>query len=149
MARGALRIKPGFAPKHYSWVDVGALCLAILAAAASLPEGERHGPFYPCAEETITDLDLLGTAADVIGAKGFTLPVPQAVIGLASLAVDAIPAWRKAVPSLGIDRVREMLSDRWVCDAAPFSQAFGWRQRTTLRETLLEAFHWLRIRGIV
>jgi len=81
---------------------------------------------------------LIATAAEVIGSKGITLAVPQRAIRMASLAVDAVPAWRAAAPSLGIDRVREILPDRWVCDATPFREAFGWNQTMTLRETLSE-----------
>ena len=149
MARGPLRIKPGFASKHYSWIAVGALCDAILAAASDPAVGERHGPFYLGSEGTITDSELIATAASVIGAKGFTIPVPQAAIRLASLAVNAVPAWRDAAPSLGIDRVREMLPDRWVCDAAPFREAFGWTQRESLGETLAETAGWLKARGTI
>jgi len=147
MARGAVRIKPGFAKKHYSWIEVGALCDAILAAAANPGESERHGPLYLGATGTITDEELIGTAAEVIGSRGITLPVPQAVIRIASLAVDAVPAWRSAAPSLGIDRVREILPNRWVCDATPFRNAFGWNQKKSLRETLSETATWLKTQG--
>ena len=147
MARGLLRIKPGFVRKHYSWIAVGALCDAILAAASDPIAGERHGPFYLGNDETITDAELIATAASVMGANGFTLPVPQVAIRMASLAVNAVPAWRDAAPSLGIDRVREMLPDRWVCDAAPFREAFGWTQRESLEETLAETAGWLKAQG--
>ena len=147
MARGAVRMKPGFTPKHYSWIDVDALCSAILAVCANPAEGERHGPLYLGSEGTITDSELIATAAEVMGAGGITLPVPQAAIRLASLAVDAVPAWRVAAPSLGIDRVREILPDRWVCDAGPFAHAFGWSHEASLRETLAETAAWLKAQG--
>ena len=147
MARGVVRIKPGFAKKHYSWIEVGALCNAILVVASNPGESERHGPLYLGATGTITDEELIGTAAEVIGARGITLPVPQAAIRIASLAVDAIPTWRSAAPSLGIDRVREILPSRWVCDATPFRTAFGWSHRATLRETLAETAGWLMQHG--
>jgi nucleoside-diphosphate-sugar epimerase len=147
MARGAVRIKPGFSPKCYSWIEVGALCDAILAAAQNPGECERHGPLYLGGEEIITDAELIGTAAEVIGSKGITLPVPQAAIRIASLAVDAVPEWRAAAPSLGIDRVREILPGRWVCDGKPFADQFGWHQPKNLRETLTETAAWLKGQG--
>lgn len=147
MADGPIRIKPGFVIKHYSWIDVGALCGAILAVASHPEEAERHGPLYLGSSDTITDLDLIGTAASVIGARGLTLPLPQAAIRLASLVVDTVPAWRAAAPSLGIDRVREILPNRWVCDAEPFRTAFGWHQDASLRETLLATADWLQRQG--
>jgi len=147
MARGAVRIKPGFTPKYYSWIEVGALCEAILASSSNPEECERHGPLYLGSVQTITDLELIATAGDVIGSKGMLVPLPQAVVRIASLAVDAVPAWRAAAPSLGIDRVREILPDRWVCDATPFRISFGWSQQATLRETLAETAGWLMQQG--
>jgi len=46
MARGPVRIKPGLGSKHYSWIEVGALCDAVLKAAADPEKGEQHGPLY-------------------------------------------------------------------------------------------------------
>lgn len=146
MARGAVRVKPGFAPKHYSWIDVDDLCGAILAAAGT-GEWEQHGPFYLGSEGTITDAELIATAAEVIHARGVTLSVPQAAIRLASLVIDAVPAWRAAAPSLGRDRVREILPARWVSDGEPFSRQFGWRPAKSLRQTLAETAAWLRKEG--
>lgn len=146
MARGAVRVKPGFAPKHYSWIDVGDLCGAILTAS-SRPEWEQHGPFYLGSEGTITDEELIATAAGVINARGITLSVPQMAIRLASLAIDAVPAWRAAAPSLGRDRVREILPPRWVCDSSPFSEHFGWRASGNLGKTLAETAAWLKQQG--
>lgn len=147
MARGPVRIKPGFTPKHYSWIEVGALCDAILSAASDPQECERHGPLYLGGEGTITDDELITTAAEVIGSRGVTLAVPHALIRIASLAVDAVPAWRAAAPSLGIDRVREILPERWVCDSTIFREAFGWTQGESLKETLAKTATWLEEQG--
>ena len=147
MAAGPIRIKPGFRAKRYSWIDVGDLCSAILAVAADPSMAERHGPLYLGAGSIITDHELIGTAARVIGARGATIPVPQALIRLASLAVDAVPSWRASAPSLGVDRVREILPDRWVCDARPFAETFGWMASRSLDQTLGATADWLRLRG--
>ena len=108
---------------------------------------ERHGPLYLGAGSIITDHELIGTAARVIGARGATIPLPQALIRLASLAVDAVPSWRASAPSLGVDRVREILPDRWVCDARPFAETFGWMASRSLDQTLGATADWLRLRG--
>ena len=146
MARGPVRVKPGFSPKHYSWVDVGDLCNAILSASDT-GDWEKHGPFYLGSEQLITDNELIATAAKVIGAKGLTLSVPQIAIRLASLVIDAVPAWRAAAPSLGRDRVREIFPSRWVCDGTPFADQFGWRASKGLRQTLSETAGWLKDQG--
>jgi nucleoside-diphosphate-sugar epimerase len=148
MAKGAVRIKPGFAAKHYSWIDVDDLCRAILAVLSSdWDRVGQYGPFYLGSEGKITDSELIATAAEVIKAKGVTLSAPQLLIRLASLAIDAVPAWRAAAPSLGRDRVREILPFRWVCDEAPFSGNFGWKPSKNLRETLVATAAWLKNEG--
>jgi len=145
MARGLVRLKPGFVPKHYSWIDVDDLCDAILAAALVAPaDWEKHGPFYLGSGITISDSKLIATAAGVIQARGITLSLPHALIQLASLMIDAVPAWRTAAPSLGRDRVREILPDRWVCDPSPFSECFNWNSRGNLESTLRSTSDWLK-----
>ncbi len=150
MARGLVRVKSGFSPKTYSWVDVGDLCDAILKAALVAPaDWESHGPFYLGSGTTITDSELMATAARVIEARGITLSVPQAVIQLTSLVLDAIPAWRAALPSLGRDRVREILPDRWVCEGKLFDEQFAWKpsSRGNLETTLRSTAEWLKKQG--
>lgn len=148
MAAGAVRIKPGFSPKHYSWIGVGDLCGAILAVAAA-ETWEDQGPFYLGSDQLITDNGLIATAAEVLGAGGITLPVPQLAIQVASRFIDAVPALRAAVPSLGRDRVREILPDRWVCDPIPFAEHYGWRAVDNLRQTIGETADWLKARGSI
>jgi len=91
MAAGAIRVKPGFKAKQYSWIDVEDLCDAILASALVAPaDWEKYGPFYLGSGSTITDSELISTAAQVIGAQGVTLSLPQVLIQLASLVIDAV-----------------------------------------------------------
>ena len=114
--------------------------------AASISQWpDHHKPFYLTGREVITDAQLLCTAAEVIDAQGVTFPVPQAVIQMLSLILDAIPSWREAVPSLGRDRVREILPDRWVCDGGRFVEVFDWQPRKGLSETLRATAEWLKI----
>lgn len=145
MARGRVRLKPGFREKHYSWIAVSDLCEALLTMAHSpWPINQHHhGPFYLTASATITDRELLDTAAEVIKVRGIMIPLPHAVIQLASMILDANPAWRSAVPSLGQDRVREILPDRWVCDESEFTKNFDWKATANLSETLRLTAHWL------
>ena len=148
MAKGIVRIKPGFTSKRYSWIDVDDLCRASLAVLfTDWDRVGQYGPFYLGSGETITDSELIATAAEVIGARGITLPSPQLAIRIASLVIDAVPAWRAAAPSLGRDRVREILPPRWVCDGSPFSEQFGWKASKNLRQSLAETAVWLQQQG--
>lgn len=146
MARGMLRVKPGLRPKHYSWIAVEDLCAALLIVSLA-PWPTEQKPFYLTAEEIITDVELLATAGDVLGARGVTLPLPHAVIQGISRVLDSIPAWRDAVPSLGPDRVREILPDRWVSDGSSFAEAFDWKARRGLAETLRATADYLKSQG--
>ncbi|MEI6322049.1 MAG: NAD(P)-dependent oxidoreductase [bacterium] len=145
MAKGVVRVKPGFQPKQYSWIAVDDLCDALLAAAMSQWPDDRK-PFYLTGSGSITDTMLLATAAEVIAARGITLPLPHAVIQGVSILLDSIPALREAVPSLGRDRVREILPNRWVCDGSEFAKAFDWKPRRGFAETLKATAEWLKNR---
>jgi nucleoside-diphosphate-sugar epimerase len=134
MAKGFLRVKPGLRPKHYSWIAVEDLCEALLSAASN--DWAHPKPLYLASDQTITDAQLLATAAEVIRAKGLTLPLPHAVIRGISRVLDLHPSWREAVPSLGLDRVREILPERWVCESGHFGTCFDWKPRRELAETL-------------
>jgi nucleoside-diphosphate-sugar epimerase len=146
MAKGFVRVKPGFRAKEYSWIAVDDLCDALLKAAVSeWPDHHRH--HYLSSSGIITDDQLLATAAEVIHARGVTLPLPHAVIKGVSLLLDAVPAWRDAVPSLGQDRVREMIPDRWVCDGGEFARCFSWKPHSNLAQTLGKTATWLKVQG--
>ncbi len=146
MAKGGVRVKPGFKQKQYSWIAVEDLCDALLKAATTeWPAGQK--PFYLTAQQTITDYLLLSTAAKVIHARGVTIPLPHAVIQGLAWGLDALPALRGAVPSLGVDRVREILPNRWVCDGRGFFEGFQWEARKGFSETLRSTADWLKSQG--
>jgi nucleoside-diphosphate-sugar epimerase len=148
MAAGAVRVKPGFVSKYYSWIDVGDLCDAIMTAALVAPaDWEEYSPFYLCSKSTITDWELISTSAHVLGVLGVTLPIPQTLIQLASFLIDAVPTWRAAAPSIGRDRVREIMPDRWVCDSSPFSKRFDWSTQGSLENTLRSTADWFKKEG--
>ncbi len=151
MAKGLLWVKPGLHAKEYSWIAVEDLCEAILATARRpWPSNARLlKPFYLSSKQTITDTQLLTTAAGVIGSKGLLLPVPQFLIRGISLMLDTVPAWREAVPSLGRDRVKEILPDRWVASGEEFEHEFGWQPRHSLAETLRATAEWLKAQRMI
>ena len=142
MARGFLRMKPGFEPKHYSWIAVDDLCRAILLAAKSDWKKLPYNNYFISSDQTITDLSLIQTTADVLGARGITLRLPHSMIQLVSLIADKIPALHKPLQSLGRDRVKEILPSRWVVDGSDFQRDFSWKSQATLHETLQQTAAW-------
>ena len=148
MASRGVRVKPGFTTKQYSWINVDDLCDAIVSSSLVAPANwEKVGPFYLTNSSTITDAEMITVAAGVLGSNGVTVPVPQALIRIAAFVIDFVPAWRSSAPSLGRDRVREILPGRWVCDGEPFAKQFAWNPRGAFEETLRSTANWLKSQG--
>lgn len=139
MARGPVRIKPGWKTKTYSFIDVDDMVEAI-ARALRNPAPMPSRIFHIAHPEPITDWQLIAAAAEAGGrARGCTIPLPQVSVQLLSALVDAIPALRAQTPSLTRDRARDIWRDRWVIDGSQLEQALGWRAERTLRQSLKSA----------
>jgi nucleoside-diphosphate-sugar epimerase len=139
MARGRVRMKPGFRSKTYSFIAVDDFAEAILVA---LESGPLMPSCYVTAPYPMTDWQLIASAATASGAKGLTLPVPQFFVRVLSRVVDASPSLRVQTPSLTRDRAREIWRDRWVVDGSRFEQLTGWRATTGFREALRAAHNY-------
>jgi nucleoside-diphosphate-sugar epimerase len=148
MVRGPVWPKPGFRSKRFSWISSDDLAGAIEAWFACASEG---APFTAnvTSPGTITDRDLMETAARVSGRKGWALPVPQALLRVVAFASEFLPAIGENVPSLTPDRAREIWPDRWVLDARPFGEVTGWQGRADFEETLARTLAWFRREGLV
>ena len=141
MALGLIRTKPGLRRKEFSFLSVD----DVVEAVQSAWNLESPGPHYISAHRTITDWELIDTAARAAGGKGVTLPIPIAVVKAMSLLVDSIPFLRRSAPSLTRDRAKEIWADRWVVDSTAFRRATGWQSRQDLAEALNGAFrHYVR-----
>lgn len=92
--------------------------------------------YFVAHNAVITDRDLLRSVAEVCGCKSRVLAVPQWALKLASHMVDSIPTWRTTIPSLSVDRAKEIWPDRWVVSSASFEKDFGWTARMPFREAL-------------
>ena len=143
MAQSPIRIKPGLLTKKYSWIAVDDLCRALLIAAKSDWGSLPYHHYFLASDQIITDLELLKTTADVVGARGITFRLPHSVIKLISALADKIPALHQPLQSLGPDRVKEILPQRWVVDGSDFQRAFNWQPTVTLRQSLAAAHAWL------
>ncbi|MDD5198699.1 MAG: NAD(P)-dependent oxidoreductase [Terrimicrobiaceae bacterium] len=149
MAAQRLRIKPGFRPKTYSWIAVGDLVRAIFRALDEPVWTPTASPLPVSAPGTITDTELIRTAADVLGRAGRTVPLPHLLMRGVCALVDAAPRLRAAAPSLTRDRSREIYPDRWVLDAAEFQARFAPGPFATLRDTLAETRVWYARAGLL
>lgn len=148
MSSGLIRLKPGFAPKAYSWISVSDLTESILNALNS-PDSVTTTPLDVCMPDSITDLELITTAARLVKGRGVTVRLPKPLVALVSAVVDRVPSFREVVPSLTRDRVREMAPDRWVVDGSEFQRRFAPTRFENLQDTLKDAHDWCRKNGLL
>ncbi|PWU09728.1 MAG: hypothetical protein C5B47_03045 [Verrucomicrobia bacterium] len=107
--------------------------------------GERI--FYVCNPNPVCDRDLIQCAGGLLGKNGYIFPVPQGIIRVAAFLIDAIPAFRNAIPSLTRDRVREIWPNRWVVAGDRFKEAFHFSCSSGLTKSLQDALQWYQING--
>jgi len=143
MARGPIRTKPGLRRKEFTFLAVEDVVSAVEAAF----EVSRPGPFYIGSGTTVSDNELLASAARAVGGKGITVAVPTPIVRLMAALVDAVPALREAAPSLTRDRAREIWHDRWVVDSRAFRSATGWSPDISLDQALLSACRYFQRTG--
>jgi len=135
MASGPVRTKPGLRKKFFSFLAVEDVVEAVFAAL----ECSGRGPFYIASDRPVSDIELIASAARAAGGSGLTMRVPQPLVRLLAAAVDAVPSWRAAAPSLTRDRAKEIWPARWVVDPSAFRTATGWSPRIGLDEALFAA----------
>ena len=135
MAAALVRPKPGLGKKEYSFIAIEDLLEAVNASW----ESDLQGPFYIASDTTISDFELIRTAALATGGRGITVPLPQAIIKCFSLVVDAVPSLRASAPSLTRDRARDIWVDRWVVDSTRFRQTTCWKSTRSLQYSLQSA----------
>jgi nucleoside-diphosphate-sugar epimerase len=149
MVQKPLHFKCGFRPKFYSFIAVSDLVNAVIC---TLQNGEdwsklpsRH--FFVAAEKPVTDEVLIRTAAKVMKRKGLLVRVPQPVLWGVSRVIDSIPTWRATIPSLSVDRAKEIWPSRWVVSPERFSQRFGWKSEVDFETVVKETCDWYRKAG--
>ncbi len=151
MAKQPVQFKPGSSLKYYSYIGVNDLVRAILTCLdSSTPWADSALRYYFVANPgAITDRELISTAVEATGRKPRLIAVPIPFIKMASRVIDAIPPWRRAVPTLSRDRAQEIWPDRWVVSSQAFMKNFGWRAEESLDEILRSTYEWYESQGLV
>ena len=136
MAAGLVRAKPGLRKKEYSFIAAEDVVEAVRASW----ETDIFGPFYISSEHTITDFELIRSAAFVGRGRGITVPLPHILVKCLSHIVDATPRLRASVPSLTRDRALDIWVDRWVVDSSLFRGETRWTSTLSLQNSLQSAY---------
>ena len=149
MVQKPFHFKCGFSAKHYSFIAVGDLVSAILCTLQNDDDWtqfpKRH--FFVAFHTPITDETLIRTAAKVMNRRGLLVRVPQPILWGVSRVIDTIPTWRATIPSLSVDRAKEIWPSRWVVSPESFSKRFGWKSRTDFETVVKETCDWYKKAG--
>lgn len=151
MIRRRVHFKPGFADKSFSVLAVGDLVDAIfkvLRYPSPLPTNPSRY-YYVSNPQKISDRDILRTAAKVVGASGIILPVPQICLKIASRLVSSIPTWRTTIPTLSVDRAKEIWPNRWLISSSLLTQHFGWSASTEFEAAVRQTYEWYERFGLI
>jgi len=61
---------------------------------------------------------------------------------MASKVIDTIPTWRASIPTLSVDRAKEIWPNRWVVSPSSFEDKFGWRAKEEFLPALKATRDW-------
>jgi nucleoside-diphosphate-sugar epimerase len=149
MVKRPLHFKPGFSAKHYSFIAVQDLVEAIWKAFENDDDWTKfvRKHFFVASDEVITDEVLIGTAAKSMNCRGILVRIPQAVLQGVSKIVDTIPTWRATIPSLSVDRAKEIWPSRWVASPKEFQKKFLWESKISFSTTVDETRDWYKRAG--
>lgn len=144
MVKKPIHFKSGWHTKFYSYIDVTDLVAAIFAVLGNGSDWSRlqHRYFFVASTEPITDRQLISSSAKVMKRRGVIVAVPQPILRGISRLVDGIPTWRATIPSLTVDRAKEIWPRRWVVSSKYFRDTFGWKPEKDLLTTLQETRDW-------
>ena len=141
LASSPVRVKPGLGPKQYSFIGVADLSRAIFAALdASDWSDVSQRTFFVAACRPMSDRELMDGAGG--GGPALTIPIPLGLVRAVSEIIDRVPAWRRRVPSLTRDRVKEIFPDRWVVSPKAFESRFHWKATDDLPTVLKATREW-------
>lgn len=146
LARSPIRIKPGFAKKTFSWIDVDDLCAAIEQVLRS---AIRPRTYFVASANEISDIELIQTAGKILDRRGSIIPLPLPLLRVVATVIGRSPYLTKRIPNLTPDRVRDLLADRWVLDATAFQRDFSWQATRDFAETLQTTADWYRRRRLL
>lgn len=144
MVRMPVHFKPGMKPKYYSYISVQDLAGAIQSALAHSAEWAKlpRRTFFVSAGEPVSDQEILRVSAEVSRRSGIVVKLPHPLVKAVSQVVDAVPLFRRSIPSLSADRVKEVWPERWVISSSSFETAFNWAPKETLNSVLSSTNDW-------
>jgi len=156
-----LHLVPGLRQFPVSLIHVADLCDAMIRIAESgtriknensapSTNGAIHtaaGKYYVAAERTILYGELGKLAAQSLGCKGISLPLPKAMFWLAGGAMELFGQVRRKPAVLNLDKIREAVASGWECSDKKIRQELDYQPAAPLEQRFAETAKWYRKQG--
>lgn len=147
MTKYPLWCKPCEVEKILSWIAVDDLVKGIFAILRT--SQHQSGTYFICAQDPISDEELIRTAGGYFGHQAPILQIPKFLLRIVAKISAWVPAIGHAVPSLMPDRFAELFEDSWLISSKKFQQDFAWKSQANLATTLHATAECYKKRGIL
>jgi nucleoside-diphosphate-sugar epimerase len=150
----AKRIVPKFpsksadGEKYYSVVHSRDLVEAIVALGLAPDTAVEHGEiFYVSSGEQISSSRLMGSMAESLGVRTFTISVPFFVLRILAKVGDFVGRLLGKATVVNSDKLNEVRPDYWTCSNRKLMEKTGWRPKILFDEGIRDAVAWYRQNG--
>ena len=147
---------PGVRKFPVSLVHVSDLCDALvrIAERGARVEPSHNGrpdtsaaTYHVTAERTVMYGELGHLAAQSMGCKAWTVPVPKAIFWTFGGLTHAYSHLRRRPGILNLDKIREAMAPGWECSDEKIRTELGYQPTATLEQRFAETAVWYREHG--
>ncbi|MEE2828936.1 MAG: hypothetical protein VX498_07095, partial [Myxococcota bacterium] len=112
-------------------------------------EGSAEGIYFidDGGQHTIASFGHL--AAEALGKKAITLPIPYPIAWIAGLASELVGRLRWSCPAYNLDKVAASFATGWWCDSSRARKELGYEPEMPLDLGLPQTVAWLREHGVL
>ena len=114
------------------------------AATAAVQSGETY---FLANKTPVSWREFTGEVARVMGCRTMNVPIPLAVMRLASLAGEVAGRVARSPQLLRREKFDEMKQSGWVCSTEKAKRELNWEAQTPLHEALRKTVGWYRATG--
>lgn len=133
--------------RRMSFIHAHDLARGLRLAGERPPSGRRV--VYLAGPEDASLAEFQRRIARVLGVRAFEVPIPDAVLRVAGVAVDALKRWTGFTHAFGRDKVVEGLERGWLVSNDLAGRELGYAPQVGFDEGIREALAWYRSHGWV
>lgn len=155
MGRFGLYVKPGRKNRYFSFIHVGDLCEALIAASEKgktlSADDHAQGVYFVADPNEYTwDEFCLAISRAMGKGKAYVLPVPETLSKVVGAGAEIGGRLIGAVPIMNRDKATEMLQDAWTCTSDRATNELQFKATFAPVDTgLVDTMAWYRKEGIL